>query len=180
MDVFMWKSSINEVFSIATFHHRRPEWLWPISPWWNFGQAPQKAYPVCSFLFIAMLSSHVCSHVYVHRLHPYLLLLLAQMHIIITYHHYISITYIYIYTYMTTLYMPISGIPGIPMAPRCVRHCPASYGACALQAAPCGGRRCRWMPTDMRCQEATVSHGLPLDKHGKPMVSYGLPSDKLR
>ena len=81
---------------------------------------------------------------------------------------------------MTTLYMPISGIPGIPMAPRCVRHCPASYGACALQAAPCGGRRCRWMPTDMRCQEATVSHGLPLDKHGKPMVSYGLPSDKLR
>ena len=117
MDVFMWKSSINEVFSIATFHHRRPEWLWPISPWWNFGQAPQKAYPVCSFLFIAMLSSHVCSHVYVHRLHPYLLLLLlAQMHIIITYHHYISslhiiityhhyisITYIYIHTWQLSI-----------------------------------------------------------------------------
>ena len=72
----------------------------PYAPWWNFGQAPQKAYPICNFLFIAMLSSHVCSHVYVHRLHPYilllLLLLLAKMHIIITYHHYISSLHIII------------------------------------------------------------------------------------
>ena len=167
MDVFMWKSSINEVFSIATFHHRRPEWLWPISPWWNFGQAPQKAYPVCSFLFIAMLSSHVCSHVYVHRLHPYLLLLLllAQMHIIITYHHYISslhIYNIYIYIHDNSLYADL----------RDPRY---SYGPTLRQTLPSFLRRLR--ATSRALRRPTVSldangHEVP-GSHGFPWITIG-------
>ena len=128
MDVFMWTSSINEVFSIARFHHRRPEWLWPIFPWWNFGQAPQKAYPVCNFLFIAMLSSHVCSHVYgtdcirtfffffffsssssscTNAYHHYI----SSLHIvIIAYHHYISSLHIIItyHHYISSLHIIIT------------------------------------------------------------------------